>query len=273
MRTDSLEVLSFCVENARCLDVVAPRLEQLNVSHDVIEANISAPKLAKLAWRGSGVYDPCRHKFADVGRCLRLLDINETRAGASLLQRFDTVGELKLTILIEKEIFGYQSFLNETKVLPRCETMSVSVVWNYHGLVPAMVHLLRSCTATRKLFVALFSSDYYNMMYRCPMSCPCCLAMNCKTDDITLGSLEEVELSEFTCSQEELEFVEQLSRCNAAVLKNIVICYKRRPRTPLTKEVCEKVRSKCRSNLKVEFYTTSDKCWDMILQEELGRTQ
>ncbi|TVU38760.1 hypothetical protein EJB05_12146, partial [Eragrostis curvula] len=122
MCTDSLEVLYFNVANTRRLDVVALRLEQLNVYQALIEAHISAPNLAKLNWGGGesgGVYDPRRHKFADVGRCLRLLNINETSTGASLLQRFDTVDELKLSILIEQEIFGYHSFFNETKRLPR----------------------------------------------------------------------------------------------------------------------------------------------------------
>ncbi|TVT97162.1 hypothetical protein EJB05_11964, partial [Eragrostis curvula] len=195
MRTESLEALFFHVTNTRCLEIVAPRLEQLNVSDVFIEANISAPKLAKLNWRG--IYDPCRHKFADVGRYLRLLNIYQTRTGASLLHRFYTVDELKLTISIEQ-------------------------------------------------------------MNPCPQSCLCRLAKSSKIDDITLGSLEEVEINNFTSSQEELEFVEQLSRCNAAVLKKIVICYTRWPRTPLTKEMCEKVRSMCRSNLKFEFYVTSD---------------
>ncbi|TVU38582.1 hypothetical protein EJB05_11962, partial [Eragrostis curvula] len=196
MRMDSLEVLFFHAANTRCLEIVAPRMEQLNVSQASIEAaNISAPKLSKLYWHG--VYDPCRHKFADVGRYLRLLNINQTRTGASLLHRFDTVDELKLTISIK-------------------------------------------------------------LMNPCPQSCLCRLAKSSKIDDITLGSLEEVEINNFTSSQEELEFLEKLSRCNAAALKKIVICYTRRPLTPLTKEMCEKVRSMCRSNLKFEFYVTSD---------------
>ncbi|TVT97167.1 hypothetical protein EJB05_57603, partial [Eragrostis curvula] len=77
-------------------------------------------------------------------------------------------------------------------------------------------------------------------MNPCPQSCLCRLAKSSKIDDITLGSLEEVEINNFTSSQEELEFLEKLSRCNAAALKKIVICYTRRPLTPLTKEMCEK---------------------------------
>ncbi|TVU50183.1 hypothetical protein EJB05_01545, partial [Eragrostis curvula] len=261
IRTDSLESLCWRVSNTKRLEVIGPRMERLTVCN-IESFMISAPKLAELDWDSQVVvYDPRRHVFADVGldRRLRLLKINSESIVASLLQRFDSVDELKLDICIPQEIFGYQSFLNETNKLPICDTLSVSIHVNYHRLVPVMRHLLRSCSTTRKLSVAICNSHGYDLMYPCPSSCPCRLAENCRLDDITLGSLEEVEISYFTTSEEELEFVEQLSRCNAAVLKKIVIYYTWRPNhTPLTKESCDKVRSKCSSNLKVEFYVISN---------------
>ncbi|TVU38591.1 hypothetical protein EJB05_11973 [Eragrostis curvula] len=253
MRTDSLQSLLFYA-NTRRLEVIAPRLQQLTLC-DVESHMISAPKLAKLHWNGNG-HDPRQHEFADVPCHLQLLKINRKSVVASLLQRFDSVDELKLGITVPRE--GYRSFLNETDRLPKCETLSVSVLLNHHGLVPVLLHLLRRCCTTRKLSIGLYNSDGYHTMYSCPSSCPCHLAKNCKIPDITLRSLEEVEISNFTSSPEELKFVEQLSRCNAAVLKRIIIRYTRWPHTPLTKDVCEKVRSKCRANLDVEFYVSSD---------------
>ncbi|TVU38761.1 hypothetical protein EJB05_12147, partial [Eragrostis curvula] len=260
IRTDSLESLWCRINNTSRLEVIAPRLKQLTI-HDIESHMISAPKLEELDWACRAIHDPHHHVFADVGlgRHLRLLRINSKSVTASLLQRFDSVDELKLNISIPQDIFGYQSFLNATNKLPKCENLSARVLVNHHRLVSVMLHLLRSCSTIRKLSVALYNSHGLNSMHPCPLSCPCRLAMNCKTEDISLRSLEELEISYFTCSQEELEFMEQLSRCNKAVLKKIVIIYYTyRPHTPLTKEACEKVRSKFCSNIKVEFYVSPD---------------
>jgi hypothetical protein len=93
------------------------------------------------------------------------------------------------------------------------------------------------------------------------LACPCRLAESCNIDDIALSSLEEVEINSFVGSHEEMEFVKQLSRCNASVLKKLVINCTKHPASPLTKEVCEKVRSMCPSSLNVEFYVRSDHKW------------
>ncbi|TVU38763.1 hypothetical protein EJB05_12149, partial [Eragrostis curvula] len=261
IRTESLESLCCRVYNTSRIEVIAPKLERLAVG-DIQSFVISAPELAELDW-DSHVYDPRRHVFADVGldRRLRSLKINRDSIAAPLLQRFDSVDELDLDISISQEISGYENFLNKTKKLPKCKTLSVSVQHSQHGLLPIMQHLLKSCSTTRKISVTLNTIGVCGWVSFCPLHCVCRLVENRKIDDIALSSLEEVEVSNFTISQEEVEFIQQLSRCNASVLKRIVIYYKRHPTTSLTKEVCQeacqKVRNKCRQNLKVEFYVYS----------------
>jgi phosphatidylserine decarboxylase len=82
------------------------------------------------------------------------------------------------------------------------------------------------------------------------MLCPCRLPESFKADDITLDSIEVVEIDLSEGSQEVVEFMKQLSHCNAAILKKVVIHY-------YTKSVnemfCAQVRSVCRPNIKVEF--------------------
>nr|TKW35212.1 hypothetical protein SEVIR_2G357600v2 [Setaria viridis] len=74
LRSDSLEALCFNVENTRRVEIVAPRMEELSVPYsDAVEARISAPKLAELAWDGSDC-DPRLHQFADAIRHLRVLE-------------------------------------------------------------------------------------------------------------------------------------------------------------------------------------------------------
>ncbi|CAL5005200.1 unnamed protein product [Urochloa decumbens] len=253
IRSDSLLSVWLCLDNTRRLEIVAPRLEELCLS-DAIEARISAPKLGKLAWDGD-VYDPCRHHFVDVCRRLEQLDIGigRTQSGvASLMQQFDEVDELEMTIYILQGIAGYESFLNETNNMPSCKTLSISLAWNDHGLTPAMLHLLKSCNSIRTLSVLLHGS-YDNLESPCPSSCPCRFEESRRIDNVSLNSLQEIEITPDTSSHSDFEFIEHLSRCNAPVLKKLVINCSFPDDPPPTKETCEKIRNMCRPNIDVEF--------------------
>ncbi|CAL4987229.1 unnamed protein product [Urochloa decumbens] len=239
IRSDSLQSLSFSVCKARLLEIVAPRLEELSVSLAPDEARISAPKLAEVVWADDN-YDP-RHA-----------------TGLMMLQ-FDEVDELKLGIYIPQGIAdGYESFLNETNELPKCKILSISLPWR-HGLVPGMLHLLRGCNSTRKVSL-LVCSDHVSR-YPCLPSCPCRSAESHKIDDIILNSLEEVEITSYANSHEVLEFVEQLSRCSATILKKVVMKYRLNSPPPLTKEVREKIRNLFQPKIEVNFYVLSDWKW------------
>jgi hypothetical protein len=100
IRSESLRTLSLNVKKILRLEIVTPRLEYLYV-YATDEARISAPMLAGLVWC-FGAYDPDRHQLEDVGRHLRLLEINLISTAAMLVQRFDEVEELKLGIDISK---------------------------------------------------------------------------------------------------------------------------------------------------------------------------
>ncbi|CAN6338774.1 unnamed protein product [Urochloa humidicola] len=171
IRSDSLHSLWFQAVNTRRLEVVAPRLEVLTLTES-IQAHVSAPKLAKLAWRG-GAYDPHSHRFLDVGRRLKLLEIGMNSPAPSLMQQFDEVGVLSIETFIRQGAAGYQRFLNETKTPPKCKVLGISLFVNRHGLTPVILHLLRSCNGTRKFSLTLFDCND-SPMHPCPSSCPCC---------------------------------------------------------------------------------------------------
>ncbi|CAL5005203.1 unnamed protein product [Urochloa decumbens] len=92
----------------------------------------------------------------------------------------------------------------------------------------------------------------------CPLSCHCRFEENRRIDNISLNSLEEVTISSYASPCGELEFVEHLQRCNAPILKRLVI-ENMISAAPPTKETCEKIRNMCRPNIKVEFYLLSSK--------------
>ncbi|CAO2142135.1 unnamed protein product [Urochloa humidicola] len=256
--SDSLQSLRFIVLNTRRLVVVTPRLEKLSICRTT-EARISCPKLAELVWNW-GAYDPSHHKFEDVGRHLHLLAIEGSFGAASLMRQFVEVDKLKLHVSIPWGTPGYKRLLNETNHLPKCRTLGISLFWDDHGISPAMLHLLRSCNSTRKVSVKLIDCrDPLLEHYSCPRSCPCRRSVkSARIDGIALGVLEEVELDYFESSNDELEFLEKLSRCNAALLKKLVINYAHYPDTPLTKAICERIHSMWRPNVNVEFYIFLD---------------
>lgn len=105
--------------------------------------------------------------------------------------------------------------------------------------------------------LSCFFSTYSNIAISffqepCLPDCPCLFEESYRIDDISLNSLEEVEITFSTISHEVLEFVELLSRCDASKLKKIVIVNRFAP--PPTKEERENIRSMCQPNIEVEFY-------------------
>lgn len=98
---------------------------------------------------------------------------------------------------------------------------------------------------------------YFQWWYpACLSSCPCCLEESHRIDGIALNSLEEVEITSFTYV--EMEFLECLSRCYAAIIKRLVFRHGISNYAPPTKEIREKVRSMWHPKVEAEFYNVSD---------------
>ena len=66
IHSNSLRTLVLRVLETRRLEILAPSLQELTISIRPMEAQISAPKLVKVAWRDP--YDPHLHRFVDSGR-------------------------------------------------------------------------------------------------------------------------------------------------------------------------------------------------------------
>ncbi|CAL4992294.1 unnamed protein product [Urochloa decumbens] len=258
IHSDSLQMLSFSIMGTQRLEVVTPRLEHLYVGEATGEARISAPKLARVVWCVD-TYDPHRHQFEGVGRRLRMLDICGNFIAGLLMQRFDEVDKLNLGIYIPHRIEPYERFFSETNKLPKCETLSITLE-NHHGLAPVMLHLLRSCGSAKKVSVQFIDPSDYTMC--CWASCPCRSEENRKIDGIDLNSLEELEITSYkSFEKESLKFMEQLSRCNAPILKKLVYGHRMFQYPSQTKVVYEKVCSMYHPKIEVECYEFLDGMW------------
>lgn len=96
--SDSLQSLTFVAAHTRQLEVIAPNLEKLSV-YVAKKARISSLKLAEVVWKADA-YDPRHHKFDNVSRHLRLLEVGQQCVAASFKQQFDEVDDLKLNIFV-----------------------------------------------------------------------------------------------------------------------------------------------------------------------------
>ncbi|CAN6333701.1 unnamed protein product [Urochloa humidicola] len=227
------------------------------------EAYIVAPKLEKVEWmRGS--YDPGRHQFAETPRHLVSLPIKYSTyysiltSSARLVQRFDTVNELMVSIALLERIDGYVNFVTDMDKLPVCETLIIYLIRNNHAFAPIILHLLRRCSCIRKLEL-YFDWRIPSKTAPCSTSgCPCLLPESYVMDGCTFDALEEIEISFFTGSTEEEEFVKLLlSRCNMGTLKRVDLTVPFVPVTLEIMEVVEGIRAICCPNTKVLFNVRS----------------
>ena len=101
IHSNSLHRLELKVLETRHLEILAPSLEELVISNRPMEAQISAPKLVKVAWRDP--YDPHLHRFVDACRS-RLQLLRTSGRALSLTKLFNEVDEL-LQLAPSKEIF------------------------------------------------------------------------------------------------------------------------------------------------------------------------
>ncbi|KAE8815598.1 hypothetical protein D1007_07069 [Hordeum vulgare] len=232
---------------AQRLAVAAPMLEAL-VASFVHHAHVSAQRLAE-----AKVQRLHRHHFADdVPRRLRRLDATQLYLNAAApprVRRFDAVDELRLSALIGME--GYTSFLDDVNNFPVCESvLSISLTGGHHGFVPTMLHLLRRSNGIRKLVL----ESYTQMKEPCSTACPCRLPESYRADDMTLDSLEEIEINTFMGADDQVEFLELLvSRCSATRPINVVL--NKSYLVPLpTEKVSEMIHSISRPNLTVGLH-------------------
>ncbi|KAL6656731.1 hypothetical protein ACP70R_004511 [Stipagrostis hirtigluma subsp. patula] len=214
IRSGSLKRLRFHVANTRRLVVDAPVLVELCVSK-AAEAYIAVPKLAVVEFRD----DMDRYELAQAGRHLQRLMINLRFPAPAIMRRFDTIRELILDSLSIPRGEGYKTFMKDMSRLD-CESLVIRSVKTCHGFAPSMLHLLRICTGLRKFAVTLSVGMLGG--FECPSDCPCTWPENFRTDNIMLGSLEEIKVNGFKGYDPHLECVNLLLRCNAPLLKRVV---------------------------------------------------
>ena len=102
IRSGSLQELEMSSGNefTGVLRLATPEFQVLNqwcISCDTV---IAAPKLSELKWH-TRFYDPSHHHFLEAGRHLRRMKVETVSPTMALMNRFDIVDELNLTLSVE----------------------------------------------------------------------------------------------------------------------------------------------------------------------------
>ncbi|KAL6656727.1 hypothetical protein ACP70R_004507 [Stipagrostis hirtigluma subsp. patula] len=256
IRSDTLDRLSLRVVGiGRRLDVAAPSLVWLLVHGcNHAEARIAAPVLTEVNW--DDAYDPARHHFTETGRRLHRLAVRQWTPTPPLLERFDAADKLSLYLVIPQFPQQYTIFSENTSKLPQCKDLTVGLKITWHALVSCLLHLLRKCDGISKLEIELIHVNKPPLPLCKILGCPCVQPESLRTDNVTVDSLEEVEIHFFTGSDEEVDLVKMLFMCKNTLQKMVInvsddIC--------VSKETCEKIQSFSPPNTTLEIGGSSSR--------------
>ncbi|XP_066340719.1 putative F-box/FBD/LRR-repeat protein At4g03220 [Miscanthus floridulus] len=200
------------------LTVVAPALEVLTVASCFPKsppvANISAPLLTKLHWGNE--YDP---SSVHLGKMAHLQWLRtpyylvygnggflHNQSCLSLLQRFEGIKSLCLTLAYLRGIENYDYMMEDMAVLPDITFLRLMVMAYGHAFEASAFHVLRLCTGIRRLML-LFLSEAETV---CTSDCKCLQLIEWETEELLLNHLEEVEIFEWRGTKHEVAFVKRL---------------------------------------------------------------
>ncbi|CAN6212926.1 unnamed protein product [Urochloa humidicola] len=247
------------------INVVAPALTDLTViccfHRDDTQpvANIAAPQLVSLEWRD--VYDPSSVRLGKMahlrwrGTFFYLVygHAGHNHSCLALLQRFQAIGTLFLTLAYMQEIETYQYLMEDMTVLPDITFLCLVVISNGHEFGASSFHVLRLCSRIRRLTMIFAAPTGSEAQTVCPSGCICHQPGEWENEELSLSHLEEFEIRDLRGSENEVAFVKRFFSW-ATVLKQMkVTFYLKIPETK-AKELYQMFQSLSRPGTHMTFY-------------------
>ncbi|CAL5034417.1 unnamed protein product [Urochloa decumbens] len=259
------------LRSLRKLILVTPHLQELSViriflhlDEDPSEpvANISAPQLESLEW--NEVYDPQHVHLGNLGQVQWLITNYFVVYGSPrsrivnrhclrLLQRFQALYSLVLTLVYKQDINDLQCLMGDIAMLPQIRFLHLTVLNQGHAFGASSFHLLRMCTDLRELSFGLHANGNMDAQSTCPSGCICDQPVSWKTEALVLNHLKRVEIFDMRGAEHEVTFVKQLFIW-ATVLKKLRIRFNYRVSESKAREFCRALAGSSRPETSVEFY-------------------
>ncbi|CAN6180927.1 unnamed protein product [Urochloa humidicola] len=247
------------------LTIVAAVLKEFKLFSSFVTeqpaASISAPQLVSLKWRDS--YDPSSVQLGDLGRlrqlkadCVLVYCLHgsaENHRVLNLWQQFRSIQMLHIELTYPPDNIGSLPYsIEDITVLPRTIFLTLEVKNEGHNFGPSSFHMLRLCTGIRRLSLVLGTST--GLESTCQSGCGCDQPANWKTQEFSLNSLTEVEVTGLRGAEHEIVFMERLFSW-ATVLKKMKLTFDYSSVTKSkARELLQTLASFSRPEALVEFY-------------------
>ncbi|CAL5091933.1 unnamed protein product [Urochloa decumbens] len=270
LTVSSESLLQMELKNLRGLwqvNVVAPALLELTVIHCFCNddtqpvANISAPQLLSLEWRDA--YDPSSVRLGKMAH-LRLLGVSfyfvyghdglsQNHSCLSLLQRFEAIETLFLTLAYTREIENYQYLMEDMTVLPDITFLCLVVISSGHVFGASSFHVLRLCSRIRRLTLLFAAPTGSEAQTVCPSGCICDQPGEWENEELSLSHLKEFEIRDLKGSEHEVAFVKRFFSW-ATVLKQMKVTFHFKIPEIKAKELYQMFQSLSRPGMRMTFY-------------------
>lgn len=142
-----------------------------------------------------------------------------------------------------QDIANHKYFMQDMPRLPCIVFLSLNVEANGHSIGASLFHVLRMCTGVRKLALAFdVSTKQLEEQTECPSGCICDQPPNWKTEELLLRFLENIDISAWRGTENEVAFAERLFSW-ATALKEVSIIFHESISESIAKGLCQTLLS------------------------------
>ncbi|CAL5071708.1 unnamed protein product [Urochloa decumbens] len=224
-----------------------PDLSLRGLPHEALEAALAQVALPKLSLLDIDVPSLHRHRFS-------------VKGVASLLRTAGRLDPVELRILMawvassaELAVEFYspppQRNLQEMFQFPNFTVLELNLRTDGHAYGPMVLNLLSMCTVIERLKLVIVPNTYMKDE-KCWPSCPGDQPQNWRSQNISLTSLEEVEIENFKGNVHEVCFLKLLFRGAPLMKVTIKLAFKVAP----SSRVCKDIYSIFKANPAVESH-------------------
>ncbi|XP_047073010.1 uncharacterized protein LOC124682364 [Lolium rigidum] len=216
------------------LDIIAPVLTRFSLLTNIAKdstVSFSAPMVENIVW-------DCSFKRNNVGFG------DKWRLHYLKLVMKENVGVLQMMISCRGKMLPHRTISQEITQLPAFSVLELDLQSKNHCIGALVSHLLGVCSYIRRLKVDIES--YYVGEETCSPNCPCDQPQNWRNEIISLTALEEVDVTGFDGTENDVDLLKLLFRC-APLMKSMTVVLAPESSLP-TDQDCEEIYNMFEAN-------------------------